>query len=267
MAMIAAAEKFLAKHLGGRYQEDMPTEVAARLREITVDVKTVVMPRRIEAASVGVPRTVAALQPSTLTYQSKIEVAGQPIAFSSTLTIRQEGATWVASETAVLPMGQISDTTVLDKDTLVVTQRTIKQGPVSIEVTFKDNKANGTMVLGGQTRQIEADLGGPLFADGAGAGAVLATLPLAEGYSTTFRNFDVQRQKVKLMQLKVVGLETVTVPAGTYDAFKLEVTSAEGDPDKVTLWIARDARRPVKIVASLPQLGGATLTSELSKLE
>lgn len=41
MAMIAAAEKFLAKHLGGRYQETMTPEVATRLAEITVDPKTV----------------------------------------------------------------------------------------------------------------------------------------------------------------------------------------------------------------------------------
>ncbi|WP_207434058.1 S9 family peptidase [Sabulibacter ruber] len=41
MAMLAAAEKFLAKHLGGRYQESMSPAVATRLKEITVDVKTV----------------------------------------------------------------------------------------------------------------------------------------------------------------------------------------------------------------------------------
>jgi len=265
MAMIAAAEKFLAKHLGGRYQEDMPTEVAARLREITVDVKTVVLPKRLAAASVGVPRPAVALSAGSAAYQGKIEVAGQAITFSSTLTIREEGDTWVVQETAALPMGQISDTTVLDKSTLVVLARTITQGPVSIELRFKDNKASGTMNMGGQSRPIEADLGGPLFADGAGMGAVLATLPLTEGYSTTFRNFDVQRQKAKLLEMKVVGVETVTVPAGTYDAFKLEVTSAEGDADKMTVWISRQTRRLVKSVATLPQLGGATLTSELAK--
>ena len=42
-AMIAAAEKFLAKHLGGRYQESMTPEVAKRLGEITVDPKTVTL--------------------------------------------------------------------------------------------------------------------------------------------------------------------------------------------------------------------------------
>jgi hypothetical protein len=40
MAMIAMTEKFLAKYLGGRYQEPTP-EAAKRLQEITVDPKTV----------------------------------------------------------------------------------------------------------------------------------------------------------------------------------------------------------------------------------
>jgi len=43
MAMLAAAEKFLAAHLGGRYQESMKPEVAERLKEITVDPKTVTL--------------------------------------------------------------------------------------------------------------------------------------------------------------------------------------------------------------------------------
>lgn len=39
MAVLAAAEKFLAKHLGGRYQATMPPEVSLRLKVLTVDVK------------------------------------------------------------------------------------------------------------------------------------------------------------------------------------------------------------------------------------
>jgi dipeptidyl aminopeptidase/acylaminoacyl peptidase len=41
MAMLALTEKFLAKYLGGRYQESVTPEVAKRLQEITVDPKTV----------------------------------------------------------------------------------------------------------------------------------------------------------------------------------------------------------------------------------
>lgn len=46
MAVLAAAERFLAKHLGGRYQESMTPEVASRLKEITVDVRTVTLPAK-----------------------------------------------------------------------------------------------------------------------------------------------------------------------------------------------------------------------------
>ncbi|HEX8247760.1 MAG TPA: S9 family peptidase [Pyrinomonadaceae bacterium] len=46
MAMLAAAERFFAKHLGGRYQESMTPEVAKRLKEITVDVNTVSVPKK-----------------------------------------------------------------------------------------------------------------------------------------------------------------------------------------------------------------------------
>lgn len=41
LAMFAAAEKFLAEHLGGRYQSKVDKAVATRLREITVDPKDV----------------------------------------------------------------------------------------------------------------------------------------------------------------------------------------------------------------------------------
>ena len=41
MAMFAETEKFLAGILGGRYQKEMPEKVAKRLKEMTVDVKTV----------------------------------------------------------------------------------------------------------------------------------------------------------------------------------------------------------------------------------
>ncbi|GAC1342600.1 MAG: S9 family peptidase [Myxococcales bacterium] len=45
MAAYAAAEKFLAKHVGGRFQEGMTPEVAKRLQEITVDTRTVELPK------------------------------------------------------------------------------------------------------------------------------------------------------------------------------------------------------------------------------
>jgi dipeptidyl aminopeptidase/acylaminoacyl peptidase len=41
LAMVTAMESFFAQYLGGRYQKDVPPDVAAKLKEITVDPKTV----------------------------------------------------------------------------------------------------------------------------------------------------------------------------------------------------------------------------------
>jgi hypothetical protein len=74
----------------------------------------------------------------------------------------------------------------------------------------------------------------------------------------------VMKQKPQLKQLRVLGSESVTVPAGTFDAYKVEILSADGEADKQTVWIAKDTRKVVKIEALLPSLGGAVLTSELA---
>lgn len=265
MAMVASAEKFLAKYLGGRYQEGATPEVAARLKEITVNVKTVERPKRIEAAAVSAPKPATDLRPGKHSYQGKIEVAGQSIPFNVTTEVKEEGGAWLVTESANLPRGEANDTAWIEKGSLILTKRNVKQGPMTIDVEFKNNKASGSMEVGGKANPISADTGGALFADGAGAYNVLASLPLAEGYAVTFRNFDLQKQKVALKQMKVAGAEKVTVPAGSFEAFKLEVTSAEGEPDKTTVWVAKDSRKVVKIVAVLPRMNGATLTTELTQ--
>ena len=264
MAMFASAEKFLAKHLGGRYQEAMPAEVATRLGEIQVDVKTVTLPKKVDTAAVGVPKPAADLQAGTFNYQSKLEAGGQVIPMTVKREIKADGANWVITDTAKTPMGDIEDRTTIAKSSLVVSARSIHQGPISIDVTFNDSKASGSMNLGGQARDVAFELGGSLFADGAGAHEVLAALPLAEGYTATYRNADLQRQKVKLMQVKVGGVEPVTVPAGTFDAYRLEISSADGDPDKATVWVARDDRKVLKSQETVSGMGGAVMTSELT---
>jgi dienelactone hydrolase len=263
MALWAASEAFFAKHIGGRFQEGATPEVATRLKEITVDPKTVVLSKAVDAAVVGVPKVVASLSPGSLSYQGKIEAGGQTMPMSITQTIEDKGGAWVVSGAAKMPMGDASDVTTLDKATLVLRKRSIKQGPAAIELAFDGGKATGTMAMGGDPKPVSVDLGGDLFADGAGAHEAIGALPLAEGYSAAFRNFDVRQQKVQLKQAKVAGSEDVTVPAGTFDAWKVEIASAEGEPGTTTIWVSKDSRKVVKTVATLPQMGGAVVTTEL----
>jgi hypothetical protein len=66
-----------------------------------------------------------------------------------------------------------------------------------------------------------------------------------------------------LREAKVVGREKVTVPAGTFDTYRVEVNSADGGSDKRTVWVEKSTHSPVKTIAVMPSMGGATMTSEL----
>ena len=264
LATFAAAEKFLAGHLKGRYQEYLGPDVSARLKVLTVDPKTVTLTKKVDPATAGVPKPATELRAGTSNYAISLDIGGQKMALTSTSEIKKEpDGTWTVVETMNTPMGAAVDRGTLAKDTLVLRKRTITQGPVSVELESRDGKITGEMKMNGQGRPIAVDSGGDLFADGPGSTEVIATLPLADGYTTTFRNFDAQAQQVRSVQLTVLGSESVTVPAGTFDAFKVEVVTTGGA--NATEWVAKDPRRVVKVVAVLPQMNGATMTLELQK--
>jgi hypothetical protein len=263
MAMMAASEKFFAKYLKGRYQEGGKPKVMARLPEITVDPKTVVLAKKADAASISVPRPVAQPTAGTYSYAGTLAMGPQSVAISMVRTVKEEGGAWVVTDAMKLPMGEAVDTTTMAKDGLVPLKRQVKQGPVTIELAFDGPKASGTMAMGGAPKPFSIDLGGGAFADGSGAQDALACLPLAAGYSVTYRNVDLQRQKVQLKVAKVLGQEELKVPAGAFKAWKVEITSAEGDPGSTAMWVDTTTRKVLKTVATLPQAGGAVVTVEL----
>jgi dipeptidyl aminopeptidase/acylaminoacyl peptidase len=262
-AMFMAIEKFLAKHLDGRYQEGGTPDVEARLKELMVDPATVKLAPKVDASAIGLPTVAAGLTPGTYKYQAKISLAGQEIPIKLSTTITDNVDSYLAVDSMETPMGQANDSATLDKKTLRVMKRNVKQGPVVIDVTFDAAKATGKMAMNGQERQIDVATGGELFADAAGAQQAIGALPLAVGYKTTFRNFDIQKQKAKLMQLEVTGTQSVTVPAGSFECYKVEQSSAEGGPEKATIFIDKASRKSVKMTSVMPAMNGATMVVEL----
>ncbi|HXN73334.1 MAG TPA: alpha/beta fold hydrolase [Candidatus Acidoferrales bacterium] len=263
MAAVMATEIFFAKYLGGRDQTDGTPEVMARLKEVTVDPKTVVLAKKVDAASVSAPKVARDLEAGAYKYQATVEAGGQKVELNVATTIAEDGGSWVATDVIDTPQGAVTEVSTLDKGTLIARKLNLKQGPVTIDVNFADGKATGNMNMNGQDRPVAVDLGGPLFADGAGSKQSIACLPLAEGYSATYRNFDVLKQKVKLMQLNVSGVEKLTVPAGTFDTYKVDISSADGGDDKETIWISKDSHKAVKESLVIASMGGAVLTQEL----
>ncbi|HZH35562.1 MAG TPA: prolyl oligopeptidase family serine peptidase, partial [Pyrinomonadaceae bacterium] len=104
MAMIAKAEKFLAKHLGGRFQESMTPEVAKRLAEITVDPKTVSLAQKAETNSAA-PAANAAGR-----WNMTAHAGDQSIPV--TLEVKQTGSKWTGSLSSPMGGGNIDDGTI-----------------------------------------------------------------------------------------------------------------------------------------------------------
>jgi len=209
------------------------------------------------------PAPVRDLQAGTYKYHGTISIGSNDIAIDSSITVAEENGIWKASDIVLTPTGQVSDISTLEKRTLIVRTRKVQQGMQRIEVSFSDSKATGTVDFSGQQRAIDVELGGPVFGDAAASGFAIGCLPLSDGYATSFRNFDLLRQKPTVMGLKVLRSEQIVVPAGTFDAYKVQLASDDEGAEKSTLWIAKATHTPVKTSIALPQIGGATITQEL----
>ena len=114
-------------------------------------------------------------------------------------------------------------------------------------VTVVNGKATGTVQRPGpggmQTVTVDAAVPPGVIADGAEV-AMLPTLALSEGLSMTIQTFDGKQAKTKTYQVKVGPRESVTVPAGTFEAFKIEITSDEN----VTMYVTAAEPRQLVLV-------------------
>jgi hypothetical protein len=211
----------------------------------------------------GAPGVVAGFPPGQYRYKGASTVGETSIDMTVSTSIQEVDGVWKITEIVTLPSGDITETATFNKKDLTLLTRTIRQGPVFIDLAFKENRIKGKLVINRREEPIDSDVGGPLFADGAGAMFAIGALPLAEGYSASLREFDTDNMKANRMQLKVAGSEKVTVAAGSFDCYRVEISSADSGAENYTVWIAKGSRIPVRFAATFAQIGGAKLTAEL----
>jgi hypothetical protein len=143
MAMLAAAEKFLAKHLGGRYQESMTEAVAKRLGEITVDPKSVVLEKSAKESTEAPAADLSGKWIITL------DAGGQQILIET--EIKQENGSLTGSLLSMFGGGSIKQGVI--RGTLVSMNAIIEaqgqQVPLLIEGKLDGANMSGTISGGG----------------------------------------------------------------------------------------------------------------------
>lgn len=268
VAMFAAIEKFLAQHLGGRYQKDMPKDIAARLALLTVNVDTLEL---AAARKVAGPAKFDGklVKPASLSYRQTMQMAGRDLDVSGSTTVGEHTADgkrmWLVVDEARTPMGVISDSVVIDPITLAPVSRVVHQGPATVEIRVRADSVLGSIKAGPQEMPVKAQVNAPVYMDGGALNVALGTLPLEPGFTASYRVFDIMSAKAKEQTLEVIGVESVTVPAGTFETVKVEVKPADGSSGGAMYWIEKALRRVVKSEVSLPaQMGGGKAVSELT---
>lgn len=269
LAYIAASEKFFAKHIGGRYQESVPENIAKKLDDLTVDINTVKLTEIASDEEANAPLPIPEHMPkaSVCNYGVTIEMGPQKIPMDMKRVVQVDGDKIVVSDESSSAMGSMSDKTTMNIKDLSPIKREISQGPVTIVLDHSTDQITGNMSMNGQEKTFSQKLDAPVFGDGGALDLTLAALPLKVGYETMYRTFDPQAQKVKLFKLAVKAMEQVDVPAGKYNTYKVEVKPGDGEPGGSTLWIATEEKQVIKSSTIVPQMGGAKVTAELKSME
>ncbi len=279
LAMYARTENFLGSHLGGRYQDSMEEPIAQRLTDITVDVAGVELPDLADELAAARTRPLPSVdadrvKPGRFEYVTRLSIQGNDIEMPGTREIARSEldgrAVIEVTSKSSSPMGEATDRHVVDAGTLRPIKRRAEQGPATISVDFGSREVSGQIDAGTQQIPIEIELEAPIYGGEAALELVLTALPLAEGYRTPIRFAEIgMQQRVRHFSLAVTGRESVEVDAGTFDAWRVELSALDDEGGDQVLWVHADSPwQIVRIEGQLPpQMGGAAFTTELTATE
>ncbi|MFI5279896.1 MAG: insulinase family protein [Gemmatimonadales bacterium] len=216
------------------------------------------------AASVSfVPGRVAAA-----TFQYRVMVQGNAFGTESrTVTRTQEGGRdlWqIATESSLGPILHQVDTTVIDAATLApvrVRQSGTQQGQQTfVRLDYDGGHVRGQAHVlartGAHDVAVDTTVAPGVLDDNEIAAMTLA-LPFAAGAHWTLPIFSGGKGEVIAMTFAVVGEESVTVPAGTFACWKLDV---QGGDSGITMYVAKENPTIVKL-----EIQGAPVAFELTQ--
>lgn len=271
LAMVVAMERFFAKHLNGRVQEDVREAIQKKLNDITVDIKTVTMPKKVETGTATELKSYdgSKIKLGKINYLLTVETQGQKFNMNIDRTLTKElfnGKDVIRSVDITSGMMGGNDTLLVDAKTLLPVSRNIKQGMGTVHLKFENGKVEGMLEAGPQKLPINVNVDVPIVSDGAGVEMMIESLSLTENTTLKFYQLDLMSAKTKEYILKVVGNEKISVPAGEYDTYKVDIKEVSGEGEPTHKWVDKASGKTVKTVTKLgAQMGGGTVTIELTK--
>lgn len=231
-------------------------------------------PRTDSAAnptSASMPMPIASPAAGEWNYRTTITLAnGTKLVGPYSVAVKDAEGAWVITghwpKSGMMP-GEMTDVMVLERGTLLLRKESLRrfpnpsqdQEPAVTNVEIGAKRVTGTTSADGTTKPISVGLSAAVFAGGVAIDFALGCLPLADGYKGDYRYWSIQQAKEGLLHFKVLGTERITVATGTFDSWKIELSTVDG-AETGTVWIDKDSRVPVKSGGS-GRAGGGTVFS------
>ncbi len=184
-----------------------------------------------------------------------VRVQGNPLG-AAAYELARDGEGWVITEALSIAGGMVQQRTTLRTDARLAPRALQQQGKVQgqdtkTDVTFADGRAKGSAVAPGaqgiKQVAVDAELPAGTLDDNAGLYA-LPLLRWAPGAKHVVSMFSAGKGAAVPLTYAVVGTESVTVPAGTFEAFKVETT---GSDQPTVYWLSTAApHRIVKLLVA-----------------
>jgi zinc protease len=185
------------------------------------------------------------------TQTAKVEVSADSIVFTENTTL----GTFVQQRTTVVLN---ADLTMRRSDQ----SGTVQNQQSEIHLTYSGGRVKGTAVTpqpGGTPKTVTIDTTlVPGTIDDNALSLLLPALPLADGKSFSLNVFSSGEGTTKVVTVKVAGTENITVPAGTFSAYRLELSGMQ-----LPVVMHVSSQTPRRVVRVAPT--GAPLVFQLVK--
>lgn len=265
MAFLAAAEKFLANHLHGRYQESMSAEIENKLKELTVNIQSLKTnkPTTLPTAKIN---SISShdLEEGKFVYKSSTKFLGEPAVGKEEIEISSKGSDWIIKSSRELPIGTIYDNGKIKKSGLVNFTRDLESSGLLYQIGYTDNQISVRKTENGKKSSFKIKVPELCFADGPIASVLIACLPLTDTFKREIINLNLEKAIPIKRLIEVKAIETID---GT-DCFKVEVKSLDSNKVDMIVWVSiSDKPKTIKYLIDDPLLAEEPIVFTLSNNE
>lgn len=192
-------------------------------------------------------------------YTTMMKGGAQEMEFDINRTVKEEDGKIIIMDNTSTPFGSSENISTVDAKTLMTISQS-STGFMTSNIDYTAEKITGeTADFRGNKTPIDIDVEGTVYGGGSAVEPVLANMNMEVGHKEKMKTFVVFQMQVTEMDVEVAAKETVEVPGGTFEAYRLDFSIPDFADYSQSTWVsAEEPRMMLKSVVNAPQMGTMT---------